>query len=392
MALWLTHLAGALWFAWRFARGLGAQLPAVEEVPATVVAPVKGAGPDLPDFVRRLRHLAYADYRVVAVVESDDDPAVPILRAGAAAPGGAAMEVLTAGLARARGQKVHNLLHALDRLDDRTEIVAFVDADTLPEPDWLTRLARPLLRDRTVAASTGHRWIVPRGDDLPSAVVAAAGASLLTLPRMWDIAWGGTLAMRRDTLDLLDLGTSLGGAVVDDCAITRLLRARGARIFTSRELVVRSPVEHSWSSAFAFARRQHMFVRFYLPAFRWTSLAALTLPVVAGASAVVLALSGDPAAAAVLAVAAALGQVRSILRDRIRDRLWGPAAGALPRRARRVERWMAPVWVTFHAAAAWSAGVSRHLRWAGVVYRVVGHNETRIVSRQPPPKAASRTT
>lgn len=380
MAAWLAQFAIAMWFAWRFPAEIGRALSREREPPVVVVTPVKGAGPDLADFVTRLRSFSYSDYSVAAVVESEADPAYAALLAAARGEG-APMTVRVAGLSETRGQKVHNLLHALDHLGPGPEIVAFVDADTLPARDWLTRLVRPLVREPEIAAVTGHRWIVPKGDDLPSAVVAAANASLLTLPRLWSVCWGGTLAMRRETIEAMHLPVALGGAVVDDVQITNFLQDRGLRILTPKELVVISPVRHDWASAFAFARRQYMFARFYIPISWAVGLVILTLPIMAATVAVALALQGNVVAVGALVAAVVLSQIRVTLRARIVRRLWAPEGDRLQARTRFVERWLPPLWITFHAAAAWSAAWSRRIRWAGVVYEVRGRNETRVVSR-----------
>ena len=154
MFAWMAQFAIAMWFAWRFPAEIGRALSREREPPVAVVAPVKGAGPDLADFVARLRSFAYSDYSVLAVVEAEADPAYAALLVAARGEG-APMTVRVAGLSEARGQKVHNLLHALAHLGPRPEIVAFVDADTLPSKDWLTRLVRPLVREQEIAAVTG---------------------------------------------------------------------------------------------------------------------------------------------------------------------------------------------------------------------------------------------
>jgi Glycosyl transferase family 2 len=51
--------------------------------------------------------------------------------------------------------KVWNLLAALDAIEDRDEIVVFVDADTLPAPEWLSRLIAALVNTGR-AAVTGQ--------------------------------------------------------------------------------------------------------------------------------------------------------------------------------------------------------------------------------------------
>ena len=380
LAAWLAYLVGALWFSWRFLSPLDMARLDQAEPRVTIVTPVKGGSRHLAEFVRRLRCLDYGNYRIVAVVESHEDSALPTLTKAGTGPG-ASIQVEVAGLSCDEGQKVHNLIHVLERLDERTEIVAFIDADTLPAPDWLSRLVYPLRSNPGIAAVTGHRWIVPDGPHLASAIVAAANFSAIALPRFRQVCWGGTLALRRETIDRIDLVARLQGAVVDDVQITRVLHRAGLRIVTPRRLLVVSPTRHTWLSAFSFGRRQYMFARWYLP---WTwagGLVALAFPVIACLLAIVYALQGETVAMAVLGAAYLSGHARAVLRRRIVEALCGAAGAPYFSRYRRTERWLPLLWVPFHAICAWSSAISNRIAWSGTTYEMRGRNSVRVVSR-----------
>ena len=392
IALWLVHLGGAVAMAWRFQRSIGNFVELEHEPEVLVVAPVKGAGRHLPGFLAALRAQRYGRYRILAVVEAEGDPAVPVLRSAAQGPG-APLEVAVAGLAVDEGQKIHNLIHALDRLEARDEVVAFVDADTQPQPDWLLRLVEPLTRG-DVDVVTGHRWLLPVRGDLPSALTAAAVNSLVGALRIWDVVWGGTCAMRRTTIERIGLRERWRGSVVDDVHLTRILREQGQRILAPRTLIVPSPVEHSARSALAFGRRQYLFVRWYLPKVWWIGACSTALSLVAGACTLVLALAGDWFALLALVLGLGLAQARAEVRCRIVDKVWGAEAGRSYRAtADGAVRWLAPAWVLLHAASVWSTLASRRLTWSGVVYEFRGYRETRIVSRagRAPPDPAARS-
>ena len=130
---------------------------------AVVIVPVKGADDCLPHHIFALSNQDYPRYRVQYVVESVDDPAHrSLLQAGC--------DVLVAGRARHGGQKVHNLLAALDSLRHGDEVVVFADADGTPSKEWLRRLVAPL-RNPDIGATTSYRWMVP-GKGLASVVMA----------------------------------------------------------------------------------------------------------------------------------------------------------------------------------------------------------------------------
>lgn len=382
VGLWLALSAGATFWVYRFQGRVGAPMSTDPQPRVTVIAPVKGAGPHLRPFLDCLLGLDYADYRVLAVAESEADPAVPVLRERQG--GDARLSISVAGLSEGEGQKVHNLRHALAQIDEATRIVALIDADTLPSPDWLRRLVRPLVRSNDIAAVSGHRWIVPEGEDLPSAVVAAATAALIPTPRIWGACWAGTLAFRRETVDELRIGDRLAGAISDDGIITRLLWERRLKVLTPGALLVVSPVRHSWASAFAFGRRQYMCVRWYMPKVWAAALVVIMLPIAGGAAAVVLLLKGDAVGFGALALGVALGQIRARLRASVFERIRGAEGRALYRRYAWVDRALAPLWASFHGLCALASAFLNRVWWAGVLYEVRGRNATRVVKRLLP--------
>ena len=383
LAAWLTASAGALGLAWLFLRRLGSPAPAETEPPACVIAPVKGVGPHLAAFVGRLRGLDYPEYRIVAVVESEADPAFSALGALARSPG-APLAVEVAGLSTDEGQKVHNLRHALARLGERDRIVALVDADTLPSPDWLRRLVRPLMREPDIVAVTGYRWIVPDDDSWASAAVAAANCSVLTLPRPWDICWGGSLAFRRETVDAIDMQERLRGAVVDDVHLTRVFRDLGLRVFSPRSLIVASPARHDWLSAARFGRRQYQFIRWYLPGIWSLATGLLMLPILGCIVAICLCLTGNAVGPLALGAAVLIGQARASLRFRIASAVRSAEPAITYARQSFADRWLVPLWTVLHAACALSAVVSRRMWWAGTLYEFVTPTLTRVIRRTDP--------
>src|SRR6202040_1798322 len=165
--------------AWRYTWGLPlTEIPGTTP-PAAVVVAVKNASDVSRAFFGRLRHQAYPDYRIIAAVESEEDPAFAMVTEESKRPG-APLQTRVAGQSGRTGQKVWNLLAALDAIETRDEVVAFVDADTLPTPEWLPRLVAALVNTGREAV-TGYRWIIPADNRVSSAVVAAATAAVAAL-------------------------------------------------------------------------------------------------------------------------------------------------------------------------------------------------------------------
>jgi len=358
------------------------EIPGAEPSVAVVLA-VKGAG-DLKAFLLRLRAQSYGRYRIIACVESEEDPAFGVLRAAADEPG-PALEVTVAGLAEYAGQKVSNLLAALERLTPDDEVVAFIDADTLPTPLWLPRLIAVLVNSGRPVA-TGYRWMTPADDCWSSACLAAANNAIAALPRgalPLTIVWGGSVAMRRTTLDAIRIADYWRGAISDDAQMGLALRRAGLLAHAPRQGLVLSPVSCTWRGFFAFGVRQYRFVYLH----KWQSwaiaVACLWTPPVALVLTAPSLAAGSAWTWGALAALLALGDVRIRLRRSLQRALWRDLDGPRDDRRWRVERLMRPVWHLVHALAALSAPLSRTIDWAGVRYRVNAPQDVVVMGRKP---------
>ena len=137
--------------------------------PVTLIVPFKGFDHDLKRGIRAMLKLDYPQYRLLAVVESEDDPALAVLRETLAEfPAGPAVEIVVAGLAPDNiGQKVHNQLAAFDHLARRDPPWptptwwCFADSDAVPHARWLGQLVGPLANEYN-GVTTGYRWLIPQ--------------------------------------------------------------------------------------------------------------------------------------------------------------------------------------------------------------------------------------
>jgi hypothetical protein len=82
-------------------------------------------------------------------------------------------------------------------------------------------LIRPLC-DPVNDVVSGYRWLVPVDQRWSTALVCIANASIATLVRLrpLNLAWGGSIALRRSTLDALDLPVCWDRAACDDLPLT----------------------------------------------------------------------------------------------------------------------------------------------------------------------------
>ena len=381
LLLWTVGAALAVVSIATYRREMGQ--PAIcDEIPrAVVIVSIKGAGTELPPLVDALMRQSYARFRLCFVVETENDRAHgPLLRAHLQAPG--RLQVIVAGLAARGGQKAHNLLAALDRLEPDDEVVVFADADIMPEPAWLERLIRPLGGGR-IAAVSGYRWLFPADRQLASAFASVLNSSIATLPRLarWNIAWGGSTAVRRQTIADIGLAGWWRGAISTDVQLTRAIWAKNGRIVAPRDVLIRSPVAYDWGTMFTFARRQYMQVRLHAPR-HWLGGFAAVSGLFAGWPLAILGVAhGSGWAAAALAFVVVCDQTRALIRRDIVRRLWGDAGLAELRVPLLLDRFATPVCLGLHAAIIASAAIGREIRWAGVRYRVDGPKNVVVLER-----------
>jgi Glycosyl transferase family 21 len=391
LTLWIAIAVFNAVTAWRYARGLPfAEVPQATLSAAIIVA-IKGASDASLSCFRRLRHQTYPDYRVIAAIESEQDPAFAMLAKEKNAPG-APLQIVIAGQSENTGQKVWNLLAALDALDARDELVVFTDADTLPSANWLAQLAASLINPGREAV-TGYRWIIPADSRLGSAIVAAANASIVTLPRLPSVInhfWGGTMVMRRKTLERIDIRRNWNGAISDDTQMTRAFSRAEIPIFSPQQSLLLSPVSMSLREAFAFGKRQYRILWFEARTL-WILAALFTVfPIVAAVTALSLVVRGNFYALAAIVAVALLGDIRYKSRRKIAEALWGEEAIVKNEFYWRVERWLRPLWWSFHALCIFSALGSRHIRWAGVDYWIRGPQNVEV-SRPQAEETATRS-
>ena len=217
-------------------------------------------------FLPLLRAQQYGAIASSPASRAQEDPAFALLRA-AQMEAGAPLETIVAGLAVNTGQKVWNQLAALERLRPEDDIVAFIDADTLPTPLWLPRLVAVIVNSGRPVA-TGYRWMTPADERWSSCCLAAANASIAALPRgvlPMTIVWGGSVAMKRHTLEAIAIKDVWRGAISDDVQMAEALRRCGLTAHAPRQGLLLTPVACSWRELIAFGVRQYRIVYLHQP-------------------------------------------------------------------------------------------------------------------------------
>ena len=374
----------------RFARSRLTK-PRTEPMHARIAlfAPCKGFDLELEQNLRPLLEQDYLNYSVTFIVESSDDPAAQTIRQLIARHGDARARLLVAGKATDTGQKVHNLLAATAELPPDVEILAFVDSDARPRPQWLRLLAQRLDRPEAGAA-TGYRWFIPQRPTLANHLLYSinAAAAVLVGPGDRHLVWGGSWAIRRDALVASGLRESWRQTLSDDLVAARVLAQSKQRVEFEPACMLASPLDNTLLQTFLFARRQYVIGRFYSPAFWWLGLAAVVgwnIAFWTSSIATLNALAAGGTGALIPAAACValwgVNVARGLLRRNL-ALLYFPEHRAAIQAASRMDIWASPLVAFVNCVALVSSAFGKNLTWRGITYRLRRGGRVRIVARQ----------
>jgi cellulose synthase/poly-beta-1,6-N-acetylglucosamine synthase-like glycosyltransferase len=347
------------------------------ELPAaTVIVPCCGNEDGLEANLEALLGQDYPEIRVRFVVESEEDAAVPAIeRAQERCPDRS--ELVFAGMSRGHGQKVHNLLAALDAgpLED---VLVFADSDGLPETRWLRRLVAELGAPGVGVASS-YRFYRPEPPAFATLLRSVWNLSVLALLGDHDrnFAWGGSMAIRRDVFAQVGVREAWRGALSDDYALTHAVRRAGLRVAFVPGCLVGSEGAVDLASLLSWAARQISITRVYWPTLFWLAAASnlsataflILAPFVRGAFPLGLLV-------VILVLGCASGGLRAAALGRLAPR-WGQDVGRF--------FWayvlMAPLSGLVTAHGILRALASRRIEWRGTRYEMRSPSETVVLER-----------
>ncbi len=356
-----------------------------------LIVPCKGLDPHFDANIRSLLCQDYEDYQVHFVVQDQSDPAFAELRrirdqlAGRSTAPRA--EISVAGPSAACSQKIHNLLHAIDRLDDGIEVLAFADSDVCVRDDWLARLVRPLRKPKR-GVTTGYRLFVPIRNNLATLGLSAinAGVAQMLGNSRFNHAWGGSMAVRLADFRRLGLPEIWKHTLSDDLSLSVAVKKAGMIVTFVPACLVASYESTTWSRLYEFCRRQFLITRVYAPV-TWTFGLFAGLGSVLGlwgtAAIGVYATAVDAEHAgffAIIPVVFLAGQLlRVILRQSMMARLLKDQAHSL-RAATLADVLGFWFWSLLLLGFIVSSAFGRTIQWRGIRYRLISANETQVLS------------
>jgi Glycosyl transferase family 21 len=344
----------------------------------TLVLPATGALSGIEDLLEALSAQSLQPSRLIVSVESMADPAHSRIAALAEQYPQLNIEPIVAGLSSLRSQKCTNLLAALAHLRNDDAYIVLLDADIRPQPWWLAGLIGPLAAGRADIVN-GYRWPLPALPRLGTGLIAGLDRAIAVLPRLSGTRtiWGGSLAVTRRALAILDLPNTIGRTLTEDLPIGDRAAATGLRVLTRRAIRPLTPLNGDIVELWRFGRRQYQLIRLYRP--RLWCFAAFIVSTDLAARLVLLATLAAPTA--ILAVTC-LGSITAEIRLAIGRKL-GAVDGIGFRLLQHLFAWTLLPGLSFHAAMIWGGIITSPVRWAHIRYIVDKSGRVLAVDRRP---------
>jgi cellulose synthase/poly-beta-1,6-N-acetylglucosamine synthase-like glycosyltransferase len=109
------------------------------------------------------------------------------------------------------------------------------------------------------------RWLIPNRGDLPTALLAAWNAPMVTMlsEKGRNFCWGGGTAIRRSIFEQSGVMNEWKNSVSDDYSLTRALDRNNRSIVFLPECLTRSYVESDFRGLLEFTNRQVLITRVY---------------------------------------------------------------------------------------------------------------------------------
>ncbi len=364
---------------------------AVYQPRTALIVPCKGLELEFEKNIASFFNQDYDDYLLWFVVADNADPAYDQLcrlrNQLSQSSKARDVQIFVAGQSQFCSQKIHNLLYCYERIGDDVEVMAFADSDVCVRPDWLSHIVYPL-RESKHGATSGHRWFVPKTNNLASLALSAINAKVAQLlgNTHFNQAWGGSMAIRVEVFRQIGLDKIWPKAFSDDLSLSCAVKKAALKIVYVPACLAASYESATWGELLKFARRQFLITRISAPRIWWFGLC--------GSLYSVLGLWGT-AALAVYAVA--IGEenlllfaavpilffvsqmVQAILRQRMVDTL-------LKKDRHKMKLAMAAdilaywVWSLLLLFFIISSAFGKTICWRGIRYKLLGPTKTTVLS------------
>lgn len=387
------HVVGAVWFLRRLRADQPPALPADGDCPkAAVLLSLRGNDPHLRDTVRSLLQQDYPAYELHVIVDSRLDPAWDVVAQEIQASGATNVRLASLEPLTTCTLPCSALVQFVDGLDESFELVANADADTVPDPSWLRRLAAELV-DARVGVASGQSFYIPDVGQLGSMVRSVWFGGALVVAFFRGHPWAGSMALRLSDVRDWRMSDTWRHAAVDDLATRDAVQGRGNTVAMVPSLILVNREECTLRHSVDYFKR----TLFWSALYDGTRPVTLTLSVttvvllVAAMALTYFGVVADRPGIVARAVTGMVGLHVTVLVLHLR--LVG-AVSRLARARNETTKGLSlrsfltlniaiPLSWAVYAVAAVSAAVSRRITWRQVTYEVGGPFDVQVLEHRP---------
>jgi len=230
-----------------------------------VILCLRGGDPFLEKCIDGLVTQDYPSFRVCFMIDSDQDPAAAILRSTLNRYSFDNYDIKTLNNPLTTcSLKCSSLIQAIEGLDTSVQFVAFLDADTVPHRTWLRELAAALVPEH-IGAATGNRWYMPEHHTTGAMVRYLWNAAAVVQMYCYQIAWGGTLAIKIDSIKRAGLLDRWRKSLCEDTMLRKQLASIGQQVTFVPSLMMVNREVCTLGSFVEWVQRQLLTARLYHP-------------------------------------------------------------------------------------------------------------------------------
>lgn len=235
----------------------------VYESPVAVLLSVRGFDPSLQSCLTGLSNQNYEHYKVFIIVDHQEDPAYERLSSIVnRLPNDQFQLVVAEKPSGTCSLKCDRLIQLINQIPDRFEAFCFIDADAVPEREWIGNLTAAFADDK-VGATTGNRWFHPSGYRWGSMIRSLWNSAAVVQMYVYGIAWGGSMAVRRSAFEQANLAQKWKTAMYEDVMIGKQIRDAGFKLISVPEVLVVNHEQASLRAAHNWIHRQLHDARLY---------------------------------------------------------------------------------------------------------------------------------
>ena len=252
---------------------------------AAIILCLRGYEESVPECLAGLIGQDYPDFELHIAFDSKNDPAFEQVE-GFFEGGREGVYLHFFEPQSSCSYKCSGIIHVVERLNNDIEIVAFCDGDTLVDENWLTKLATPLLADKTIGVTTGNRWFAPYDKGIGGLIRKQWNAAAVVQMQAYDIAWGGSMATRRSVIRDCDLTEVWARSFCEDTSISDPLKKHGLRLHRIPDLIVVNREATTIKNCVPWISRQLLTARLHHPLWKFVkahgiaTLVVLAAPIV----------------------------------------------------------------------------------------------------------------